>query len=113
MERECKEKFVAQEEMVKLELDMHDRKLKMQAEVSKPKPETEESGAFSDKTAKLPKLVISRFDGSFVDWPRFWGQFTKAVDKSSIAPVSKLTYLLELLVPKVKRCEGNKKLLTD
>ena len=103
VERERKEKLVAQEDMVKLELDMHERKLKMQEELSKPKPETEESGAFSDKTAKLPKLAISKFDGSFVDWPRFWGQFTEAVDKSSIAPVSKLTYLLELLVPKVKR----------
>ena len=55
------------------------------------------------RVAKLPKLVISKFDGSFMDWPRFWGQFSEAIDKSSIAPISKLTYLLELLEPKVKR----------
>ena len=39
-----------------------------------------------------------------MDWPRFWGQFTEAIDKSSIAPISKFTYLCELLSPKVKRC---------
>ena len=38
-----------------------------------------------------------------MDWPRIWGQFSKAIDKSSISLISKLTYLLELLEPKVKR----------
>ena len=47
--------------------------------------------------------MISKFDGSLMDSPRFWGQFTEAIDKSSIAPICKLTYLLELLEPKVKR----------
>ena len=51
----------------------------------------------------MPKLVISQFDGSFMDWPSFWGQYTEAIDESSIAPISKLTYSLELLEPKVKR----------
>ncbi|XP_028413673.1 uncharacterized protein LOC114536529 [Dendronephthya gigantea] len=37
------------------------------------------------------------------DWPKFWGQFSEAVDKSSLAPMTKFTYLLELLEPKVKR----------
>ena len=38
-----------------------------------------------------------------MDWPRFWGQFSEAVDKSTIAPISKFTYLCELLEPSVKR----------
>ena len=33
----------------------------------------------------------------------FLGQFTEAIDKRSIAPISELTYLLELFEPKVKR----------
>ena len=32
----------------------------------------------------------------------FWGQFCKAIDNSAIAPITKFTYLLELLEPKVK-----------
>ena len=39
-----------------------------------------------------------------MDWPRFLGQFTEAIDKSSIAAISKFTYLCELLSPKVKQC---------
>ena len=39
-----------------------------------------------------------------MDWPRFWGQFTEAVDKSSIPPITKFTYLCELLGSRVKRC---------
>ena len=58
----------------------------------------------SQTAAKLPKLVILKFDGSYMNWPKFWGQFTEAIDKSSIAPITKFTYLLELLEPKAKQC---------
>ena len=77
-------------------------KMKAELELTKTAPEVQECSDF--KTAKLPKLVISKFDGSFMDWPRFWGQFCEAIDKSSIAPITKFTYLRELLCPKVKRC---------
>ena len=100
-EKEQSEKHVAQEEQFKIELKLHEKRLKMKAEVelTQTKPEIQECSDF--KTAKLPKLVISKFDGSFMDWPRFWGQFNEAIDKSSI---TKFTYLRELLSPKVKRC---------
>lgn len=52
--------------------------------------------------AKLPKLVITKFNGTFQDWPRFWGQFCEAIDHSNIAGVTKFSYLRELLAPKVK-----------
>ena len=101
---EYNEKFVAQEELFKLEMEMHEKRLKMQTElcVSEKQPENVECETSAIRVAKLPKLVISKFDGSFMDWPRFWGQFSEAIDKSTIAPISKLTYLLELLEPKVK-----------
>ena len=103
-EKEQSEKHVAQEEQFKIELKLHEKRLKMKAELelTQTKPEIQECSDF--KTAKLPKLVISKFDGSFMDWPRFWGQFNEAIDKSSIAPITKFTYLRELLSPKVKRC---------
>lgn len=49
--------------------------------------------------AKLPKLVIIKFNGTFQDWPRLWGQYSKATDKLSFA--GKFSYLRELLAPKV------------
>ena len=43
--------------------------------------------------AKLPKLVISKFNGAFTDWLRFWGQFTENIDQVSIASITKFAYL--------------------
>lgn len=51
---------------------------------------------------KLPKLVISKFQGTHIDWIRFWNQFKADIDNSSIDPVAKFSYLKELLLPKVR-----------
>ena len=52
--------------------------------------------------AKLPKLVITRFQGTHLDWQRFLGQFKAEIDKSYIGQVAKFSYLKELLVPRVR-----------
>ena len=106
-EKENTQTFAAQEEQFQFEIKLHEKKLQMQTELasmSKNTLETKECEASFSQTAKLPKLVISKFEGSHMDWPRFWGQFTEAVDKSSIPPITKFTYLCELLGSKVKRC---------
>ena len=51
---------------------------------------------------KLPKLVISRFEGTHLDWLRFWSQFETEIDKAELMTVSKLSYLKELVIPKVR-----------
>ena len=51
---------------------------------------------------KLPKLVITKFQGTHIDWQRFWGQFEAEIDKSGIGQVAKFSYLKQLLVPKVR-----------
>lgn len=108
VEAERAETFVTQEEQFKYELKLHEKKLEMQAKLAKQsnsKRDTKECVVLATKPqCKIPKLVISKFDGSFMNWPKFWGQFTEAIEKSSIAPITKFTYLLELLEPKVKRC---------
>ena len=85
-ERKRTDDNVAQEEQFKIELKLHEKRMKMKAELelTKTTPEVQKCSDF--KTAKLPKLVISKFDGSFMDWQRFWGQFCEAINKSSIAP---------------------------
>jgi hypothetical protein len=52
--------------------------------------------------AKLPKLVISKFQGNHLDWVRFWNQFETEIDKSNITQVAKLSYLTELLMPNAR-----------
>ena len=47
--------------------------------------------------AKLPKLKIATFDGTHIDWFRFWNQFEAEIDGSTIAPVTKFSYLRDML----------------
>ena len=47
--------------------------------------------------------MIKKFDGSFMDWPRFWGQFSETIDKTNVAAITKFSYLRELLDFKVKK----------
>ena len=47
--------------------------------------------------AKLPKLVITKFNGAYSDWPRVWIQNAETIDKT------KFVYLGELLDPKVRK----------
>ena len=52
--------------------------------------------------AKLPKLEISKFQGTFLDWIRFWNQFETEIDEAKLTQVAKFSYLKELLVPSVR-----------
>ena len=51
---------------------------------------------------KLPKLIISKFEGTNLDWLRFWSQFEMEIDQANITTVSKFSYLKELVIPKVR-----------
>ena len=99
-----KQKTPRRDDMMKL----HEEKMKLQTNLT-----THEShgggGSPKQTQAKLPKIEIKRFEGSYLDWPRFWGQFTETIDKAEIAPINKFTqvnlkftYLCGLLGPKVK-----------
>ena len=59
----------------------------------------------SNGQAKLSKLTITKFDGTYMDWPRFWRQFTETIDKTNVHPITKFSYLRELLDFKVKKIE--------
>ena len=52
---------------------------------------------------KLPKLTITMFQGTHLDWLRFWNQFETEIDKAGITQVAKFSYLKELLnIPKIR-----------
>ena len=49
-------------------------------------------------------MTITVFNGSYGDWLRFWGQFfSETIHKTSVPPVTKFTYLRELLCDQAKR----------
>ena len=74
---------------------------KKKLELKQAQKSTETTGATSE-VAKMPKLVITKFDGTSQDWMLFWGQCETQIDKSSIPDVTKFSYLKELIVTKVR-----------
>ena len=106
---DCKKKAEeeAQEEELRFQEKLYQTKLKYETELQAvkselPQHEHVESSSVANLGAKLPKLVITKFNGTYMDWPRFWGQFIKTIDKSSVAAVNKFAYLRELLDAKIR-----------
>ena len=100
-----------QEKELDFEQKLFETKMKFQTELQTAKKQAEEENKFTASgsasghvpPAKLPKLNISRFDGTYEDWPRFWNQFVEIIDKTSMAGVTKFAYLKSFLDPKVKK----------
>ena len=53
-------------------------------------------------SVKLPKLKITKFEGTALDWLCFWNQFETEIDQVQITPIRKFSYLKELLVAKLR-----------
>lgn len=87
------------DEALKLEEAKMDVKRRFEKEIAESR---EKSMKEQQGRVKLPKLVISKFQGTHIDWQRFWSQFETEIDKSDIAQVTKFSYLKEALVPKVR-----------
>ena len=64
--------------------------------------EEEWKKSVKESSPKLPKLTITNFQGTHLDWLRFWSQFNTEIDKATITQVAKFSYLKDLLVPRVR-----------
>ena len=100
----------APEKEVKFEQELHQTRMKFQSELQAAKAAQKESssdskdGEATTKTyAKLPKLEITKFNGTYQDWIRFWGQFEETIDKTGVPNVTKFSNLRELLNAQVHR----------
>ena len=51
---------------------------------------------------KLPKLVITKSEGTHFDWLRFWSQYDTEIGKSNLSTGGNFSYLKELLNPRVR-----------
>ena len=93
-------------ERMDFELKLEEAKIKLKTEFTKveaPMSEISEKSASGSIEARLPKLTITKFNGTYADWPRFWGQYSETIDKSVVPPVTKFSYLRELLCEKAKK----------
>ena len=91
-----------EEKRMQRSLEEERRVQEMKAEMKKLKKTEKRRGSREDEVSvELPKLVISQFEGTHLDWFRFWNQYETRIDESGISPISKFLYLKELLAPKV------------
>ena len=82
---------------------MHRRTKEMQVQMREESQMREEAKTDNvNYKVKLLKLFIARFNGTHLDWFRFWNQFESEIEKSELSPVSKFPYLKELVSPKVR-----------
>ena len=51
---------------------------------------------------KLPKLLLTKFHGTQLDWFCFWNQFESDIEKSELFLVSTFSYLKELVSSRVQ-----------
>ena len=94
------------EEWIKFEVKLQETKAKLKAELKAKGNQDNQSQCTSEVSklqAKLPKLVIAKFNVTYADWNRFWGQFSETIDKTSVPAITKFAYLKELLDYKVKK----------
>ena len=54
------------------------------------------------QAAKLPKLSITKFNGTYEQWFPFWNKYVAEIDSADLAPIIKFAYLKEPLEPKVQ-----------
>ena len=57
----------------------------------------------SQGNVKMPKLIVSKFQGTPQDWVRFWGQFEAQIRKAEAPAVTKFWYLREVVDLKVRK----------
>ena len=87
------------EEMREKDLEHEKQLLNQKLQAALKQKELEEKRS----TVKLPKLSITPFSGTVIDWVRFENQFSAMVDSQSVPAVTKFSHLKELLVPKVRQ----------
>ena len=72
-----------QEKTMQFEIKLQETKLKLKEEHDLKCQHKSTPSEQLVSQAKLLKLVITKFNGSFTDWPRFWGQFSKQSIKAA------------------------------
>ena len=95
-ERETKETLLARQREEQLKFER--QQLEQKAEF-----EREKVASPSKQNVKLPKLVITKYNGALENWLALWNKFEAKIDKTGLPAVTKLAYLKELVEPRVRK----------
>ena len=107
-EKQAELSFTAQmkekqfEKELQFEEEKHEKRLHLEKKFGEESKGYATSHAQKVVNSKLPKLVITPFNGTHADWLRFWNQFEAEIDSTQIPTVTKFSYLKELVEKKVR-----------
>ena len=95
-------KEIKLQKKIQEELKIEETRVKMRAVLERKSRKEERKDVKLEVKVKLPKLEITNFKRNHLDWTRFWSQFETEIDRSSLSPVAKFSYLKEFLEPKAR-----------
>ncbi len=89
LEEKAVREDMKREKRLKFELKLHEAKMKLQSEINVPEVSEQHTGTGSDVKvqAKLPKLHITKFNGTYADWPRFWNLASETIGGLQLAAI--------------------------
>ena len=87
---------------IKEELIIQEGKLKRRSQLTGKLSGASPLRSDREVKVKLPKLEITSFNGTHLDWTRFWNQFSVETVSLRLASVTKLSYFKELLQSKLR-----------
>ena len=85
-----------------LEFERAQLEMKLEFARKSEKVNKDRLGETKSPNAKLPKLTITKFDGTFERWLPFWNEYKAEIDSTDLPFATKFAYLKELLDPKVR-----------
>ena len=101
--KEDEEALLEKEREKQLEFEKEKLEMKLKYEEKSAELRKGKQGELSaGLQAKLPKLSITKYDGTYEQWLPFWNKFCAEIESTNLAPVTKFAYLKELLQLQVR-----------
>ena len=101
-EKESEKATIAEEREHQLAFQKEKLEMKLEYERKSEEFKKGKQGETSGTHAKLPKLPITKFDGTFEQWLPFRNKFCAEIDSPDLPQVTKFAYLKELVLSKVR-----------
>ena len=94
VEYEKKQRKLVAEEHKRQELEIMENRRKFEEKLEQDRLKHIREARMAPKP---PRLQITIFRGTVLDWPRFWAQFKEDIDETELKPVKKFNLLKELV----------------
>ena len=101
-EKEGEEALLEKEREKQLQFEREKLEMKLEYEEKSAELRNGKQGEWSGSHAKLLKLSITKYDGTYEQWLPFWNKFCAEIESTNLAPVTKFAYSKELLQPQVR-----------